>query len=592
MTPKIGITLLAAGTLLAFDAAPSLAQVETLDTDKLLVHDGDNAGLTRRDENGRERKGDEYQAGHEHYSLAQLGDGRDILLLGQSSKEVLGGQPVVHRTQLACSSITLQPTGPVHNLSKYLTANRGNDYRNANAVRALRIADDAVAVMYNYQPNNDSIRYAMVVDKDCNVLMPQTEIMAKNNDDVCGNPENSSHLLTQVEGNSVYMTAACLGNGNGRDDGWVYATKFTKLADGNWRADKMWDVSTLANEERSRGTMIHIPDLNMVATCQTEGNNQPGDNSQCAGVDISLDGEMGANANSRLLWKQRVAKRDGRIRPIQIKIAPSLTVADEASMTMTSIVKNNRRGKGRSTLMMARLKFSRDGVDMKALPVAAGLGQDGTHRAMAAIPYGVDGQERDAFALISGSINGSPNTLATAQVYTWDDTNLQFVRHRSLSLNSAIDFAWISNIYGNNPQTQGRNHVESEVFINPYYGQVDGYRPKVKTFLATAATPRRMREGTNIAEDKLALELLLTPTVWAPEVVAPPEPEEPIEPTPTDPTDPTDPTPTDPSEPNPTDPSTGSTVGACSAGTNTSTGLSFLALIGLALFGATRRRRS
>jgi len=122
------------------------------------------------------------------------------------------------------------------------------------------------------------------------------------------------------------------------------------------------------------------------------------------------------------------------------------------------------------------------------------------------------------------------------------------------------------------------------VFTNPYFGQPTGWMPEVKNFVATAATPRKMRAGTNIAQDKLSLELALTPIVTTPETQPEPEPGTALEPN-ADPDPETDPGLDEGISSNPT---TGSTLGGCSTGG--STGYGFLALLGLALLGVTRRR--
>jgi MYXO-CTERM domain-containing protein len=583
-----------AGSLLALDA-PAQAQ-DIRNSHVTAIADGDNCGRTNRDENGRDRKGDNFQACAEHATLAQLADPKQIVMFRLASKDVLNGVDIFDRAQLACTSLTLTPTGPVVNIDKYVTHNDGHEYRNAHASYAVPIdGGKAVAVFYNYRPNNNTERYAQVFDANCNSLSAQTRVMQKNNDDVCASLENDSHLVTGDSDGYTTVAATCGGNGNGRDDGWVYQTEFVRQPDGTYDIDKQWDVRVEPEEERTRMTATYIPELEMLGVCGSAGNSQPSNRGvRCYGVHTGA-GENGAEAQSRLLWRQYVAKRDDRIYQTQIKTAASITDPSEVTATWQTLVKRNRREKGAATLNTVRLKFSREGLDIVALPVQKiAPGFDATHRAMLAVPWGVDGQERDAVMLMSTSVNGSPNATATVQIFSWDAVQRQFVRHRQLGINSAIDNAWISNIYGNNPHTQGRNHIQSRVFTNPYYGDPTGFMPKVKTFLATAATPRKMREGTDIAQDKLAFELVLTPAVVAPEAEPEPEPETPVDPTEPDSTEPTDPndpnTPTDPTDP--TDPSTsGSTVGACSASGSTGAGAGFLALLGLALFGSTRRRR-
>jgi len=164
MTPKICISLVTAGSMLLLGQLQAEAQV-ALNTVIHEIADGENAGRINRDENGREKKGDNYQAGNEHATLAQLNDGRDIVVFRLSSKEQLNGVQVTDRANLACASITLTETGPVTNIDNYFTANDGHEYRNAHASVAVPIyGGQAAAVFYNYRPNNNTERYVKVFD--------------------------------------------------------------------------------------------------------------------------------------------------------------------------------------------------------------------------------------------------------------------------------------------------------------------------------------------------------------------------------------------------------------------------------------------
>jgi MYXO-CTERM domain-containing protein len=562
------------------------AQIDTVIHE---IADGDNCGRTNRDAEGRDKKGDNYQACAEHATLAQLADGKSIVMFRLASKDQLNGEPVTDRANLACTSVTLTETGPVTNIDKYVTQNDGNQYRNAHASVAVPIdGGKAVAVFYNYRPNNNTERYVQVFDGQCNSLSAQTRVMQKNNDDVCASAENGSHQVYSDVAGLTRVTATCGGNGNNRDDGWQYSVAFQAQPNGTYTAQKEWDLSIEPNEERTRGTSMVIPEQNLVVTCMSAGNTQPTNKGvRCYGIDTNAAGEQGANANSRLLWRQYVARRDGQIYQTQIKMAQSRSVTNEATITWQTLVKRRRQSKGDASLQMARIAVTREGMDIIALPVTNAFpGGDATHRAMLSVPFGVAGAEQDAIMLVSTSVNGSTNVMANAQMLTWEPTTRQFVRGRTVGLNSAIDNAWISNIYGNNPNTQGRNHIQSRVIENPYFGNPAGWMPEVKSFVATAATPRKMRQGTQIAQDKLAFELALTPIVTAPEVQPQDDPAVPLEPN---------------AEPEPeadpglddaltSGPATATSTGGCS--TSNSSGFGFLALLGLAFLGATRRRRN
>ncbi|MCG8420103.1 MAG: hypothetical protein MJE77_19410, partial [Proteobacteria bacterium] len=492
------------------------------------VADGNNAGRTRIGNNGRERNGDNYQAGNEHATLAQLGDGTGIVMFRTASKETLNGEAVYRRVQLGCASLTLTPQGAQLNVDKYVTRNRGNQYRQAHAPVAMAIdGGKAAAVFYNNRPNNpnNTQRYVQVFDAQCNSLSEQTLVMAKNNDDVCANAENGASVSVESRDGYERIVSGCGGNGNGRDDGWVYEVTIQRQGNGQYAVNKTWDLSVEPQEERTRMTLVNGPaGSNMVAACWSAGNTQPTNRGvRCGGIDTNVNGEQGANAQNRLLWRQYVARREGRIYQTQIKLTPDAAAPGQATATWQTLIKRRRRGKGQASLNLARLSFSRDGMQMVTAPIQGSFpGGDATHRSMIATQWGKDGAAENAIMLISSSVNGSPDAISVGQLLTWDGTQNTYMRRRQVSVGAAIDNAWISNIYGNNPTTQGRNHIQGLEIQNPYYGQAEGFQSNVKSFVAIAATPRLTDETKpNGREDKLALQLVLIPAVVAPDAKDP-----------------------------------------------------------------------
>jgi MYXO-CTERM domain-containing protein len=553
---------------------------------KLDIATGDNAGRTNI-QNGREKALDSAQAGNEHASLTALNGGRNILLFRTSSKATLNGEAVVDRVNLACAAVEVQAAGPALLVDKYITKNDGNQYRNAHATLASSVdGGKAALVTYNYRPENpnNTQRYAMVVDANCNVLAQQTLIMAKNNDDVCANAEPGALLAVESTPGLDRFVQGCGGNGNNKDDGWVVGFSVQKNAAGQFTIKKDYDVDIEPNEERTRMTGVLGPaGSNMVAMCASAGNTQPTNQGvRCYGVDVSAAGQQGAEAQSRLLWRQYLARREGEIYQTQIKLAADASTPGAATATWQTLVQRNRKGKGAATLNLTRLAFDRTGMKVLTPAIQGAFpGGDATHRTMIATKWGNDGAEKDAVMLISSSVNGSPNINAQGLMMTFDATASTFATGKRQDIGAALDNAWISNIYGNNPNNQGRNHIQGTEIPNPDYKVAGGFRPDVKSFVAIPATPRRLRnpnDPTQGLEDKLALELVLIPAVLAPAVVDPMEPP----PAALDPNTGTPLTPTPSNTP-------GQDVGGCSVGS--SSGFGSLALLGLALLGVLRRRR-
>jgi MYXO-CTERM domain-containing protein len=573
-----------------------------------LLRDGEDAGRVRRNNDGRDRPAQDYYPGAEHVDLAHVRDGGidKVLLFGMGSYTLNGAQPN-NRVQMFCAPVRLDPIagpvlesngyglnnaeGPFASGLRYVTNNNGNRYRNAHRPRAISIfGGEAVAVLYNYAPNNHAITYMTVFGPNCERLSARTQVMAKNNDN-CSNSPPGSVVALAPEGNSQYLAGGYGCDGNGRDSSWLGVQRITKnlnpeRLDRSYTVNVMIDnVETEANEERTRPMVMVGPDNRFVTVCLTAGNNQPPANGvRCSAYNIET---------GQRLWRQYIARREGGIYQTQIQIVP---IADQAgNVTDTALAhwtmitqRRNGNAKGRVVSQTTALRFTYEGVDILA-PAGDGAlpTMDPTHAGICGGQFGIDeagGTDWRAI-LIGGSINGNPNTLSTAQTVAWNYDQRRAMPDRSYGLPGAIDSGWLSNIYGQNPNNQGRNFISCIGDVpNPGYQVTDGYQTDVKSFVAVAATTRRMRtEETNgylMAEDKLATELILIPAVVAPDA-----------PLPGDPVDPSDPVP-DPDDNNPTDPGTGpggtGGTGGCSVGG--SAGAGSLALLGLALLGFRRRR--
>src|SRR5262245_38968444 len=138
--------------------------------------------------------------------------------------------------------------------AKFITNNNGNEYRQFNHSASLKLNDNTGCVTYNYQPNNtnDTRRFIQCFKADGTRVLEQTQIAAKNNDDLGTQASGGSLEIAQIVGNDHYVTMWEGGNGNGRDDGWGY---FFKLSDTGTAVTyaPMFDVSLAPREERTRG---------------------------------------------------------------------------------------------------------------------------------------------------------------------------------------------------------------------------------------------------------------------------------------------------------------------------------------------------
>lgn len=596
MTPKLtSLAFSAAALAMALPAISAEAATAHTDVVTTLLRDGNNAGLVRRGDDGRDRPADQYFPGSEHTTMRQLNTpDKEILIFSMSTYEIDGQSPP-NRMQLLCTSVTIDPiSGPTVNSMQYVTNNDGNRRRNANHPETeLIFGGEAVLAYYNYAPDDRARRYAQVFGPGCQSLSPQTEVMQKNNDDCSETHGNLSMVVTEQTDTYARVVSADGCNGNGRDDAWVNAVRIDKNPDGTFSIDKEWDVSIESQEERHRGTIFKPAGTeNLVVECGTAGNNQPPERGvRCYGVDTDPNGEQGENADSRLLWRQYIERYGDEdesgdfIHPTQVRFAPILdaegNVTDTVMATWQRIEGRRRRGKGSAKAMIASFRFSRDGMEMVAAPQENVFpASDATHASICSTLWGTTGSAEHRAFMISSSVNGSTASFARAAVVGFDGTSASL--DTTVGLRAAIDNAWLSNIYGNNPNTQGRNFISCTNIENPGYGVSGGYMSDVKSFVGIPANTRRMDAERGIPEDKLALELVLVPAV----IDAEPSGDEPVEP---------DPGSDDDNDDNGDDGETGGSNpnnlgGGCSV--SSGAGAGSLALVALFALVAFRRRRS
>ena len=193
--------------------------------------------------------------------------------------------------------------------AKFVTNNNGNEYRNANAPTAFTINNGNVIIAtYNYQPNNtnNTERYAMAFGADGTVLMPQTQIYAKTNDDCSMHQDEWADSVAKVVANDTFVDTWNGCNGNGQDDGWFTRYKYTvdsATAPTKVTVQQTVDVSLCPREERSRGKCTVGTDPDFVTCTWTEGDNQPQrDGVWIAGVDASGT----KNGQAAIIWKQQI----------------------------------------------------------------------------------------------------------------------------------------------------------------------------------------------------------------------------------------------------------------------------------------------
>jgi MYXO-CTERM domain-containing protein len=609
---KLQVVMFAASGLLTSAAYEGLASADVgaAQVTRLLSPSQDDLAPTTGNP-PRLRRTDEEQPGAEMAHLAFFADGKSGLYFEMRSSDINGQLPN-DREQCAMVPFHLaqNPDGSVAAVAdlagaRFITDNRGNEERNCNHPSAYEInGGTAIAVEYNYQPNNgnDTKRYMMVFDKSGKTIMPQTQIYAKNNDDCSMNQDDTSTTTVSASPDGSTQLLAWRGcNGNGQDDGWLQSFAVTcdsATSPTSCSFKKQFDVSLCQREERSHGKCTVGTDPNTAICSWTEGNNQPQrDGVWMAAVDIT-PGTTGTDRQDKILWKQMVDGKHGSgdtrtysQRAMQERV---MTVDATGHMVPTDDIiwrhgaaqgnNNGNNGKGGTYYgnIMGVITATKAGMTYK-MPLndmqSNLLGLDGTHLGMSYAMFGTTDHLMPGLIFIGGSQTGG-GYAAKVRAVGWDQTANTFKDLGSYSI-APYDRHLYSNYLGNNPGNQGRNYSGARLIANPFVGMNGN---KDAYLLVTTTTGK---DPSDIMTPQLKLSSYVTVM--------------PISQTPSASENPPGPgsgsgSGSNPgsgsgSNPNP-DPNggvdPGSSFGGCSAGSSSSGGATLL-LIGLAAF--IRRRR-
>jgi MYXO-CTERM domain-containing protein len=554
----------------------------------------------------RLRRQNERQPGNENSTFSINPDRKGGVFYSMATE--LNGVRAFDRIQLAAVPFTIEQdaTGAVvakPNLAaaKFVTRNDGDEYRNANVPEGFTV-EGASCVAYNYQVEggNDTKRYVKCLDPvTLAELMPQTLVMAKNNDDCSMHQDGAGISVISSAGgkNRFAMWAGC--NGNGRDDAWYNQFSIDKQPDGTLKLTKEFDVSILAREERSRGRCVapDPADPKFVVCGGTEGNTQPQrDGTWLIGIDADESKFKGANQQGAILWKTQIGGRKtvGGRRTYSMRASIQTILTPDANGVLRSdgtILfrqgalegNNNTNGKGGTYYgnEIAVMKVSRQGMTyvtpMKDIaPMLLGL--DGTHLKFEYGMFGTVGELKPGFIFHSGSHTGG-GYASQARVVMWDQTAAAtapaFTDGGSFGI-ASHDRHLYPNYTGNNPGNQGRNHADGELIANPYAGQ----NGNMDAYLMIVSSSGKDALEMMDPKKKLSAFLTIMPVAQNPAAAPTPQPQ----PQPSGTSD--DPTTPDVDESQPAGAS--DSLGGCST-SGGSAGFLSLLLIGLAAF--IRRRR-
>ncbi|HEY5934971.1 MAG TPA: hypothetical protein VIU61_10060, partial [Kofleriaceae bacterium] len=394
--------------------------------------------------NDRPNNNDQRGAGMEHQKVVRIGD--QILVVGTASytditplipgkglssaeagilppadagADGIGSQARGTRIQGLCTSFRLDPImGLVKTNQSYFTNNDSDDWQNAHKMAAVAIDGGTAALInYGFDPPNDGQNrtqlYAKVLGPDCAILSPQ-ELQFKDNNDDYGGAENL--LMTDAAGVSR-VCGNFIGNGNGSDDGHSFCSTATKNAGGTgantYSVKPNYEIVIEPEEERTRSNISATPIANHMLACWAEGNSQPTYNIRCGLINTAA----GVPNEQRLVWRQRVAVRDGNIQYGTPALAPILDATgkptDKFMLSYVQVNTANRDGryKGRTKIFSLPIQVATTGLTKLDEPRTDLFGlTDGAHPGSTVGLYGVD-KRPVAFLWSAALTDGGPGQV-------------------------------------------------------------------------------------------------------------------------------------------------------------------------------------
>jgi MYXO-CTERM domain-containing protein len=299
---------------------------------------------------------------------------------------------------------------------------------------------------------------------------------------------------------------------------------------------------------------------------------------QCAWID-SMDGSI--------MWKQYVAESDPANHVYMNQ--PEIAQLGE-NLFLVSVTESNGAGKkagnqkGASLVRLYVIEASDAGMQIKAMQ--KGAGKYSTHVALCGGQYGEDlgeGKNMPHAFLFEASITGVGASSVTP--FAWNNALKSIEERKSWALSPSGDSGYLANIYGANPNDQGREHMRCLGDVpNPAYGVEGALFSNAKTLLVMPHSGRLSGDIKNSLIQSIIPGLTNAPL----------EPEDP-EPNPSTGSGMNEPGGEDPAgEPGaaPGEPGFGSANGGCAMAPGSQSGIAgLLALAGLGMVARRRRQK-
>ncbi len=548
----------------------ALAQVVTA-VPTFHIANGQNAGP-------QEQQGG---PGHEQGDVTHVvvGDKVYVVSIYMSSKVTEEDGP----WQGKCSSIEFGPDGQPTVIADQVQVSA---YPGDRPFNHARVATDhqsgqVVAIFGSDGVNGEAANvstYVQTFDHMCN---PTSDPVRVSNN--ANNNEGAPDIICHGNG---YCTAGYLSTGN-NDTSFALGLMVSDLGGGQATVERTWLQGVVAPSNIGRPALASSAP-NTALFCAAKGDNRPPeDGVQCAMLN-TMDGSI--------MYKQIIAaSQPGE----QIYMNQPTVGTLDLGRFAVQVLESSGQGKinnDKGSNVTHAYVIEPQGESFLIKDHKVGLGSYHTHSAICSGEYGIEGKRH--FGILGAPITG--NGQPSFQMLSYDAT-LGIAQDKTMNkwvVGWYGDSGKLANMYGQNPNTQGRDFLRCKGDIpNPGVGQANGYLPHVKSFFVTP------HSGRIDGEEKNSQWLSFVPGATS-EVVEPAAPADPgtIKPGPSDSYtgDPNPPQAAPQDDPVPggnegKDPSVLTTPSAgCSAGGRDSGdfgGAAGLAMLGLGLALASRRSR-
>lgn len=498
MNMKLSQAAVACAALLVTTAAQAAPTV-------LRLTDGNNAGP----------RGENDGPGAEQASVNKLVHNGEtfVQIVWMSSQVAEGDRPY----QCKCTSIKMDPlTGPtVISDAVQLTDNDGD--RPCNHPKTATMGGNKTLWVYGTNdPNQANVQtYAEVLNHDCTKATRNRLRISNNNNTNEGAPDV---VVNGMRNNKWVATAGYLSaNNNGESRAVGLEAEINGV---QATLTKTYDRNIVAPANIGR------PSIQPVSTdrslfCSSKGNNRPPEEGVACALVNTEDGtsvwrgQPNADARGAVIIAASQPDNNPRIYMNQ----PQVTIGEngrfylqyERSNGQGRNNNNQRQGRGSTTTMIAALEVDDTGPSIRS--TAEGVGLNQVHGTICAGAYGTDGALHSA--VFDASITGTGPAAIQMIRFNVQNRSIDKVG-RTLSVGAYNgDGGYLANLYGNNPNTQGREFMRCIGDVpNPGYGNPAGFRPDVQTFFVFPYA------GMVPGEEKLSLFASFFPGVTPPAPVA------------------------------------------------------------------------